>query len=173
MVGNLPYQLSSPILFSMLAQRQRIARLVFLLQAEFVERLAAGPGGRDYGVLSIQAQALADVHALFRVPAGAFHPRPAVDSMAVMLVPLPEPRVAAAATPLFSSVVRAAFQQRRKTLANALSGGGFARARDALRMAGIDPNRRAETLGIEDFGRLTEAFAELGDQPLRSSEKLR
>ncbi len=143
-VGNLPYQLSSPILFSMLAQRTHIARLVFMLQAEFVERLAASPGGRDYGVLSIHAQALADVHALFRVPAGAFHPRPAVDSMVVELIPLPEPRVAAAGTPLFSSVVRAAFQQRRKTLANALAGGGFDRARAALEAAAIDPRRRAE-----------------------------
>ena len=172
-VGNLPYQLSSQILFSMLAQRKRIARLVFLLQAEFVERLAAGPGGRDYGVLSIQAQALADVFALFRVPAEAFHPRPAVDSMAAALVPLLEPRVAAAATPLFSQVVRAAFQQRRKTLANALTGGGFSRAREALAAAGIDPIRRAETLSLQDFGHLTEAFAAPGDQPRRSNEKLR
>ena len=172
-VGNLPYQLSSQILFSMLAQRKRIARLVFLLQAEFVERLAAGPGGRDYGVLSIQAQALADVFALFRVPAASFHPRPAVDSMVVELVPLAEPRVAAAATVLFSAVVRAAFQQRRKTLANALTGGGFSRAREALAAAGIDPIRRAETLSLQDFGHLTEAFAAPGDQPRRSNEKLR
>jgi 16S rRNA (adenine1518-N6/adenine1519-N6)-dimethyltransferase len=158
-VGNLPYQLSSRILFTMLDQRQLIARMVFLLQAEFVERLAAGPGGRDYGVLSIQAQALADIQPLFRVPAAAFHPRPAVDSMAVELRPLSEPRVAAAAKPLFSSVVRAAFQQRRKTLANALAGGGFTHAREALQAVGIDPRRRAETLSIDDFGRLTEAFA--------------
>lgn len=158
-VGNLPYQLSSSILFAMLAQRQWVRRLVFLLQAEFVERMVAGPGGRDFGVLSVQAQAVADVSSVFRVPSSAFYPRPSVDSAVVELVPLAAPRVKAAATPLFSQVVRGAFQQRRKTLGNALQNAGFTRAKEALALVGIDPVRRAETLSLAEFGELTEALA--------------
>ena len=164
-VGNLPYQLSSAILFAMLAQRERVERLVFLLQAEFVERLAAGPGGREYGVLSVMAQAVADVRSLFEVPAAAFHPRPAVASTVVELTPLAEPRVPEASGPLFASVVRGAFQQRRKTLANALLGAGFTPARQALAAAGIDPVRRAETLSLAEFGALTAALGELQGAP--------
>jgi 16S rRNA (adenine1518-N6/adenine1519-N6)-dimethyltransferase len=159
-VGNLPYQLSSAILFKMLEQRASIRRLVFLLQAEFVERMGAGPGGRDYGVLSIQAQAVATVTPLFQVPASAFHPRPAVDSAVVELVPLERPRVAPGLSALFTRVVRGAFQQRRKTLANALTGAGFEQAREALLAAGIDSQRRAETLAIEDFVDLTRQIGE-------------
>jgi len=161
-VGNLPYQLSSAILFRMLDQRALVRRLIFLLQAEFVERMAAPSGGRDYGVLSIQAQALAQVTPLFDVPASAFHPRPSVDSMVVELVPLAQPRVDAALAPLFTRVVRGAFQQRRKTLSNALTNAGLTRAKEALQLTHIDGQRRAETLDIEDFVRLATALQTLG-----------
>ena len=157
--GNLPYHLSSEIIFHCLEQRADVVRMVFTLQTEFAARLAAGPGSRTYGILSIQAQALSDVHRLFGIPAGAFLPRPEVDSAVVELTPLAEPRVPGAGTPLFERVVRGAFGQRRKTLQNSLAGHGFEGARAALAEAGIDPTRRAETLSLEEFGRLAQALA--------------
>lgn len=157
--GNLPYHLSSEILFHCLAQRAVVTRMVFTLQAELAERIAAGPGSRTYGILSVQAQALCEVRLLFRVPAGAFHPRPEVDSAVISLAPLATPRTPLAGTPLFERTVRAAFAHRRKTVANSLSAAGLAGAAEALAAAGIDPRRRAETLSVEELGRLAAAFA--------------
>jgi 16S rRNA (adenine1518-N6/adenine1519-N6)-dimethyltransferase len=161
-VGNLPFHLSSPILFHVLAQRRDVPRMVFTLQAEFVDRLVAPPGSRTYGALSVRAQALADVERLLDIPAGAFHPRPAVDSVAVALTPLPLPRFGTVDEALFGRVVRGAFGQRRKTLANSLVGAGLADARAALEAAGIAATRRAETLSVPEFARLAAAFGELG-----------
>ncbi len=158
-VGNLPYHLSSRILFHVLAQRADLVRLVFTLQAEFADRLAAGPGSRTYGALSVQAQALCEVERLFTIPAGAFHPRPEVDSAVVRLAPHAIPRARLAGGPAFDRTVRAAFGQRRKTLANALANGGLPDVGRALEQAGIDGGRRAETLTVEEFGRLAEAFS--------------
>jgi 16S rRNA (adenine1518-N6/adenine1519-N6)-dimethyltransferase len=159
-VGNLPYHLSSEIIFHCLAQRADITRMVFTLQAEFAERLAAGPGSRTYGILSVQAQSLCEVHALFKIAAGAFHPKPDVDSAVVALVPLAAPRTPLAGTPLFERTVRAAFGHRRKTLQNSLAGSGMQGVKEALAAAEIDPTRRAETVSVEEFGRLATALAE-------------
>ena len=161
--GNLPYHLSSEIIFHCLAQRSDIAKMVFTLQAEFADRLAAGPGSRTYGILSVQAQALCEVRSLFKIAAGAFHPKPEVDSAVVSLVPLAIPRTPLAGTPLFERTVRGAFGHRRKTLQNSLVGSGIQGAREALAAAGIDPARRAETVSVEEFGRLATALAELAD----------
>ncbi|MHB1843780.1 MAG: 16S rRNA (adenine(1518)-N(6)/adenine(1519)-N(6))-dimethyltransferase RsmA [Deltaproteobacteria bacterium] len=158
-VGNLPYHLSSEILFHCLAERAGIRRMVFTLQSEFVDRLVAGPGSRTYGVLSIQAQLLASVERLFEIPRGAFLPPPGVDSAVVALTPLEEPRVPGGGSPHFTRVVRGAFGQRRKTLQNSLRGAGFDDAAEALARAGIDPLRRAETLELEELGRLAAALA--------------
>ncbi len=166
--GNLPYHLTTPILFHLLEQRLDIPRIVLTLQAEVVERLAARPGGSGRGVLSVQTQALCEVEPLFPISAEAFHPRPAVGSAAVRLTPLPRPRAELAGTPIFARVVRAAFGQRRKTLANALSGGGLPQVREALVAAAIDGTRRAETLSTEEFGRLAAVFA--GGSPGSCSE---
>ena len=162
-VGNLPYHLSSEIIFHCLAQRADITRMVFTLQAEFAERLAAGPGSRTYGILSVQAQALCEVSLLFKIAAGAFHPKPEVDSAVVYLVPLSQPRCPLAGTPIFERTVRAAFAHRRKTLQNSLTGSGMLGAKEALTAAGIDPTRRAETVSVEEFGRLATALAERAD----------
>jgi 16S rRNA (adenine1518-N6/adenine1519-N6)-dimethyltransferase len=159
-VGNLPYHLSSEIIFHCLAQRADITRMVFTLQAEFADRLAAGPGSRTYGILSVQAQALCEVRLLFRVAAGAFHPKPEVDSAVVSLVPLATPRAPFAGTPLFERTVRAAFAHRRKTLQNSLTGAGLTGVKEALATAGIEPTRRAETVSVEEFGELAAALAE-------------
>ncbi|MHB8418681.1 MAG: 16S rRNA (adenine(1518)-N(6)/adenine(1519)-N(6))-dimethyltransferase RsmA [Myxococcales bacterium] len=157
-VGNLPYHLSSRILFHCLGQRADMHRMVFTLQAEFADRLAAGPGSRTYGTLSVSAQALCRVQRLFTLPAGAFHPVPAVDSAVVLLEPLAVPRVRLAGTSAFEKTVRAAFGQRRKTLQNSLAGAGLTEVPAALAEAGLDGRRRAETLTVEELGRLAEAL---------------
>jgi 16S rRNA (adenine1518-N6/adenine1519-N6)-dimethyltransferase len=165
-VGNLPYHLSSPILFHTLAQRADVPRMVFTFQAEFVDRLVAPPGSRTYGALSVRAQALAEVDRLLDLPAGAFHPRPAVDSIAVALTPLAVPRFGTLDEAFFGKVVQGAFGQRRKTLANALLGAGLADARAALEAADIAPTRRAETVSVPEFVALAEAFREISGATL-------
>ena len=128
--------------------------MVLMLQREVAERLAAPPGSRVYGMLSVLAQAACDVELALRVPPGAFRPPPKVESAVVRLRPRSEPRVPVALERRFRQVVRAAFAQRRKTLANALAAGLSVPsdvAREAATADGVDPGRRAETLGIEEF----------------------
>jgi 16S rRNA (adenine1518-N6/adenine1519-N6)-dimethyltransferase len=157
-IGNLPYHLSSVILFHFLGQRRALRRMVFTLQEEFAARLLAGAGNRTYGVLSVLAQASARVERLFTLPAAAFHPQPKVASAAVLIEPLAVPRASLADDPRFARVVRASFAQRRKTLANSLRGAGFPEPLAALERLGIDPRRRAETLSVEDFDRLASTL---------------
>jgi 16S rRNA (adenine1518-N6/adenine1519-N6)-dimethyltransferase len=135
--------------------------MVFTFQSEFVERLVAPPGSRTYGALSVRAQALAEVTRLFDLPAGAFYPSPAVDSIAVALKPLAVPSFGVLDEALFGRVVQGAFGRRRKTLLNALVGAGLENARAALEAAGIAATRRAETLSVPEFVALAGAFAEL------------
>lgn len=149
LAGNLPYYVSSPILFHCLDHADAIADMHFMLQREVVERMAAAPGGKVYGRLSVMLQLACRVEPLLRVAPGAFRPPPRVDSAVVRLVPLaaaqrPDPALA----PAVDMVVRAAFGQRRKTLANALRGRLDA---EAIRAAGIDARQRAENLSPGDF----------------------
>jgi 16S rRNA (adenine1518-N6/adenine1519-N6)-dimethyltransferase len=153
-VGNLPYSVSKPIVAALLEARSAIDVMVLMLQREVAERLAAPPGSRVYGMLSVLAQAACEVELALRVPPGAFRPPPKVESAVVRLRPRSEPRVPVALERRFRQVVRAAFAQRRKTLANALAAGLSVPsdvAREAAAAAGVDPGRRAETLAIEDF----------------------
>ena len=159
LVGNLPYNLSSPILFHCLAQREVIADMHFMLQREVVERMAAAPGSKVYGRLTVMLQAVCEVTPLFRVPPGAFTPPPKVDSAVVRLVPRPGAQVGIDDPRRFSDLVRAAFGQRRKTLRNALS---TLCPASLIAAAGIDPGARAETLAVADFRRLANA---LGPRP--------
>lgn len=160
--GNLPYHLSSSVLFAVLEQRARVKRAVFLLQQEVAERIAAQPGGRDYGLLSVLLQAYAEVGVLFDVPAGAFDPPPKVDSAVVRIDLIAPPRVDVPEHERFVRVVKAAFSRRRKRLSNALQSdaglGGAAAIRAALARADIDPGRRAETLSAVEFAALALAF---------------
>jgi 16S rRNA (adenine1518-N6/adenine1519-N6)-dimethyltransferase len=153
--GNLPYQLSSSILFEVLDQREKVLRAVFLLQKEVAERLAAGPGGRDYGLLSVLLQAYADVELLFIVPSGVFLPPPHVDSAVVRIELLDKPRAEIRDHARFVRLVKAAFAQRRKVLLNSLKSdaslGTPEQLAAALERAGIDPGVRAETLSAEQF----------------------
>ena len=157
LVGNLPYNLSSPILFHALEHATAIEDMHFMLQKEVVERMAAAPGSKVYGRLSVMLQAYCSVTPLFTVPPGAFRPAPKVDSAVVRLVPLPPESIAVRDRGSFERVVRDAFGQRRKTLRNALSKLCDA---GAIEAAGIRPDARAEQIEVGDFIRLANS---LGD----------
>jgi 16S rRNA (adenine1518-N6/adenine1519-N6)-dimethyltransferase len=156
-VGNLPYSVAKPIVLALVVARAAIDEMALMLQREVAERLAAPPGSKTYGSLSILTQVYCDVRTAIRVPPGAFRPPPKVDSAVVHLRVLREPRVALADERRFHAVVRAAFAQRRKMLANGLAGSlgvSVEHVRHVAEAAGIDPTRRAETLSLEEFARL-------------------
>ena len=156
LVGNLPYNLSSPILFHALDHAAAIQDMHFMLQKEVVDRMAAGPGSKVYGRLSVMLQAYCAVTPLFKVPPGAFRPPPKVDSAVVRLVPRAPDRIGVADRRHFAHVVRAAFGQRRKTLRNALNGVADSAAIEA---AGLDPGARAEQVEVAGFIRLANSLA--------------
>ncbi len=158
--GNLPYHLSSPILFSLLDAAPSIRRAVFLLQREVAERLAAEPGGKEYGLLSVLLQRHADVEVARRVPAGAFWPPPKVES-AVLCARFRPPAEAVLDEGRFRRLVKAGFGQRRKTLRNALEAARVApaeRLTAAMEAAGVDPGRRGETLSVAEWAALERAL---------------
>jgi len=156
LVGNLPYNLSSPILFHALDHAEAISDMTFMLQKEVVERMAAGPGSKVYGRLSVMLQAYCSVTPLFTVPPGAFRPPPKVDSAVVRLVPRAPETVGIEDRDLFARVVRDAFGQRRKTLRNALSQVCDAAA---IETAGLRPDARAEQVEVAGFVRLTNSLS--------------
>ncbi len=156
LVGNLPYNISTPLLFHVLDHAAVVRDMHFMLQKEVVDRMAAEPGSKTYGRLSVMLQARCVVEPLFDVPPGAFRPPPKVDSAVVRLVPLPPEQVGARDPAMLDRVVRAAFEQRRKTLRNALS--QVAGDADFV-AAAIDPGARAEALAVSDFIRLANHLA--------------
>lgn len=155
-VGNLPYNISTPILFHCIAHLDAVRDMHFMLQKEVVERMAAEPGSKTYGRLSVMLQLVCEVDALFAVPASAFQPPPKVESAVVRLTPRPvDHRPTHEETQRIAYVVRAAFGQRRKTLSNSL--------RDVVDVAsmqaiGIDPRKRAEQLAPSDYVALARAI---------------
>ena len=151
-VGNLPYNISSPLLFHLAEFAGQIRDMHFMLQKEVVDRMAAQPDTADYGRLSVMLQARFRVQKLFIVPPGAFNPPPKVDSAVVRLAPLPAEAVPYADARAFAEVVGRAFGQRRKTLRNTLRGLIEPEAMQAL---GIDPGRRGETLSVAEFAGLS------------------
>jgi 16S rRNA (adenine1518-N6/adenine1519-N6)-dimethyltransferase len=164
-VANLPYNITTPVLFRLLDLRRRLPRAVVMIQREVALRLAARPGGKAWGVLPALIQTWADVRIAFRVSRRSFLPPPRVESAVVDVRWRDEPRVDVGDRASYRAVVRAAFGQRRKTLRNALADLGTARGFDGPRLlaafeqAGIDPGLRAERLSIEDFARLARALA--------------
>lgn len=156
LIGNLPYNISTPLLFRLLAQSDCVQDMCFMLQKEVVERLTATPGTKAYGRLSVMIQWRCLAQPLFRVPAGAFRPAPKVDSMVVHLQPYATQALAVADESAFARVVVAAFAERRKTLRNALAG---MLNTEELRAAGIDPMRRGETLTLAEFAALGDILA--------------
>ncbi|HEX7045454.1 MAG TPA: 16S rRNA (adenine(1518)-N(6)/adenine(1519)-N(6))-dimethyltransferase RsmA [Burkholderiales bacterium] len=163
LIGNLPYNISTPLLFHLLAQAPAIADMLFMLQKEVAERLTAPPGDEAYGRLSVMVQWHCAVERLFDVGPGAFQPPPQVHSSVVRLRPRPAP-VAGIDADRLARLVQAAFAQRRKTLRNSLralvDAATFARA-------GIDPGRRPEELTLEEFARLSAAAMSSETRPRR------
>lgn len=162
--GNLPYNISSPILFRLIdAHRESglFCDATLMVQREVADRIAASPGSGDYGVLTISVQLHADVQRLLTLPPGAFRPPPKVHS-AVVRLRFRAPAVALADERVFGAMVRSMFTQRRKTLANALAPFAVSQGADprvALATAGIDSRRRPETLQLTELARLADYFA--------------
>jgi 16S rRNA (adenine1518-N6/adenine1519-N6)-dimethyltransferase len=150
-VGNLPYNISTPLLFRLLKQRAAVGDMHFMLQKEVVDRMAAQPGGKDYGRLTVMLAAYAEVDGLFDVGPGAFQPRPKVWSAVVRLRPSPTPRFPIGSDSVLRTLVTSAFSHRRKTLRNGLKG---LLTGEEIEACGIDPNLRPEVLAPADFGRL-------------------
>ena len=156
-VSNLPYSVSTPILFKLLEARDIFSTLVLMLQLEVGERIASCPGTKKYGSISVLLQTYFDITLEFRVPPAAFWPKPKVYSVVLKLVPLRTPRVHIADEKLYERVIRAAFSSRRKMLGNSLRS-AFPKdsVLKALESSGIDHKRRAETLTIQEFGSLAD-----------------
>lgn len=155
-VGNLPYNISTPLLFALSEIADRVIDQHFMLQKEVVERIVAPPGSRTYGRLSVMLQFRYAMVKLFDVPRGAFNPPPQVTSSVVRMVPKPAAELPAVDADRFSRVVMAAFGQRRKILRNALASLLDAAAIEA---AQVDPGARAETLEVDAFVRLARRVA--------------
>jgi len=151
LIGNLPYNISTPLLFHFLSQKECVKDMHFMLQKEVVHRMAAGPGSKIYGRLSVMLQASARVEHLFDIGREAFTPPPKVESSFVRLLPYETPPFHINDQKLFSQLVVSAFSQRRKTLRNSLK-----KLLDADQIAstGVDPTARAETLEPEQFAKL-------------------
>lgn len=157
-VANLPYYISTPIIQKLILHRSKFKSLTLMLQKEVAERIAAPPGGKEYGFLSVLVQLYAIPRIEFKVPPGAFTPRPEVDSAVMTLVIRDQPAVPVKDEDFFMVVVKAAFSQRRKTLRNSLKQLNVAKEKMemVLDKTGIDLGRRAETLSLEEFRRLAE-----------------
>lgn len=154
LIGNLPYNISTPLLFWLLGQSRCIADMCFMLQKEVVQRLTAQPGTKDYGRLSVMVQWRCQVEPFLTVGPSAFVPPPRVDSAVVQLVPYLDPPVEVRNPKRFAAIVRQAFSQRRKTLRNALRP---MLDEAAIADAGVDPSVRAERVSVAEFARLSMA----------------
>lgn len=153
-VGNLPYNISTPLMFHVLANRAGVRDCHFMVQKEVAHRIAAAPGGREYGRLSVMIQYACAVTLLFNVKPGSFTPPPRVDSSVLRLVPYTQPPFPAADEAWFATLVNAAFQKRRKTLRNALKQWVTV---EAIESAKLDPTQRPETLSVRDYVRLSNS----------------
>jgi len=159
LVGNIPYNITTPILFKAL-EAPRAERMVFMIQREVAERLAAAPASEAYGALSANAQALATIEILFKVPAGAFTPPPKVDSAVIRVVPRSDPVVTPAEEADYRVLVQGLFSFRRKQMIRAVRNVcrvSAERSAEMLAAAGIEPTDRPEVLAPADFARLLRA----------------
>jgi 16S rRNA (adenine1518-N6/adenine1519-N6)-dimethyltransferase len=164
-VGNLPYHITSPLLFKLTAEKAALSLAVLMVQAEVGNRLLARPGGKDYGILSVMAQYHFRLSRLFTLGPANFYPPPQVNSVVLKLVPAkPDPE--ATDEPTFSRVVKTAFAQRRKTLKNTLAAKAAVFGLqpqdllDSLDQVGIEPGRRAETLSVAQFVEVSNKVSE-------------
>lgn len=158
--ANLPYYITTPIIFALLEKRLPMERLVAMVQKEVAERMAAQPGGKDYGALSVAIQYYTEPEIAFIVPPSSFIPAPSVDSAVIVCKRRQQPPVQVEDEALFFRVVKAAFSLRRKMLNNSLKNMGLKSEQVAkwLELAGVDGKRRAETLTLEEFAALSNSF---------------
>lgn len=163
-IGNVPYNISSPLIFHLLDSREAISGFILMLQKEVVERLAAVPGKKSYGVPSVLLQMFASVEKMFDVPSSCFYPRPKVESAVIRGTFLEKPLMELSNAVFFTQLVKASFAQRRKMLINNLKNFRLLseidekRIKEILDNAGIDGRRRGETLTVEEFGNLSNLF---------------
>lgn len=157
LVGNLPYNVATPLIFQLLENIEDIVDMHFMLQWEVVARLCARAGEANYGQLSVVVQNQCKTRALFQVPPTSFSPAPKVESGFIEITPRNEPLIPKGKQAQFNQLVKTAFAHKRKTLRNNLKN---LLSAELIENAGIDPSARAETLNLEDFASLTEALAE-------------
>jgi 16S rRNA (adenine1518-N6/adenine1519-N6)-dimethyltransferase len=159
-VANLPYYISTPIIQRLIVNHEKFISLTLMLQKEVAERIAAPPGGKEYGYLSVLVQYYTMPQIEFMVPPGAFTPRPEVDSAVITLTVRDRPAILVRDESFFIRVIKAAFSHRRKTLRNSLKQLDVPQAKmdRTLAFTGIDLGRRAETLSVEEFGKLADHF---------------
>jgi len=161
-VANLPYNISTPVLFMFLKEYRRLIKLVVMLQKEVGERLVAPPDCSQYGVLTILFRQWFDVRLEFSVSSGCFFPQPKVDSVVISLIPLKESRVDTGEQQIFETLVRSAFSMRRKTLRNCFKNSSLAESynmENLLASCSIDGRRRGETLTIDEFALLSRTLS--------------
>jgi 16S rRNA (adenine1518-N6/adenine1519-N6)-dimethyltransferase len=151
-VSNIPYYITTPLLFKLLKFRDKIPCMTLLMQKEVAQRIIANPGNKDYGVLSITSQLYTEPELKFSIPKGAFSPPPKVDSAVLYFTVFSAPRYKTKDEELLIKVVKRAFSQRRKTISNSLS--TFKGIMEALKKSGVNPKARPETLSIMDFIRI-------------------
>ncbi len=165
-IANLPYYITTPIVMGLLENRVPTELMVFMVQREVAERMVAGPGGKDYGSLSIAVQFYSQPEIVTIVPPTVFIPRPNVDSAVIKLITLEKPPIDVLSEEIFFKVVRASFQQRRKTLRNSLSKSpelpiSKEQVEEALEAAGINPQLRGEKLSLKEFGFISDQIYQL------------
>lgn len=163
-VANLPYNISTEVLFRLYNVHARLARMTLMLQKEVGDRLAAPPDCSEYGVTTVLLGLWFDIVRVFVVHPGSFHPSPKVDSVVLNFIPLVKPRAEVGDEDVFRSVVKSAFSMRRKTLVNCLKSAEFAKQIDCgalLKACEIDGRRRGETLSLEEFGVLSCRVTEM------------
>lgn len=163
-VANLPYYITTPIIMKILEERYKISKIVVMVQKEVAQRLNSLPGSKEYGAITLAVQYRADTNIAMIVPNTVFMPRPKVDSAVIELNILKKPRIEVQDEILLFNVIKASFGQRRKTLLNGLSNNlkiSKDIVKDALSNVGIDPGIRGETLGLNEFGRISDELKKL------------
>ena len=159
-IGNLPYNISTPLLFHLLSFSQHIADMHFMLQKEVVDRICATPGSKKYGKLSVMMQYYCESELLFDVPPESFDPIPQVMSAIIRLTPHSQPPIALSSFAALNHIVTAAFSQRRKTLRNSLKN---LLSEAQIAALAIDPNARAETLSLAQFAALSNFWSQIAE----------
>ncbi|MBP3815423.1 MAG: 16S rRNA (adenine(1518)-N(6)/adenine(1519)-N(6))-dimethyltransferase RsmA [Firmicutes bacterium] len=161
-MGNLPYYITTPIITQLLEKGTRAASITIMMQKEVAERIVSPPGKKSFGALSVAVQYYSNPQKVVSVPKEVFFPIPKVDSEVLILTLLEKPAVEVKDTEMFFRLVKAGFAQRRKTLSNSLKGAGLDKdaVEKALEDSGIEGSRRAETLSLEEFAALSDAFSQ-------------